>query len=1010
MIAMALALEPKLLIADEPTTALDVTIQAQVLELISRLTTETGTSLILITHDLGVVAGMTDRINVMYAGFVVETATTGDLFDRPSHPYTVGLLHSMPRVDEREGEPLIPIEGRPPDMRQRTPRLPVRAALRLAARAVLDATTPRCCRCTRASRSWRPAPPRPTCVACHNPPLPDEALAGRPDAARLAARTRTRGRAGRAGHARRARRRGRGPGRHRVTEQPLLEVKDLKVWFRITEGMIRERHVGDVRAVDGVSFQLRRGETLGLVGESGLRQEHDRAGDRSPVQADRRHDHLRRPGRHERRGRRAAQAAAPVPDDLPGPVRVAGPADDRRRDRRRAAGRPRRRHEGGAARAGPRAAGDRGPQPRLRRPLPARVLRRPAAAHRGGAGARAGPRPDRRRRADLRARRVDPGPGDQPAREAPGPARADLPVHRPRPVGRPPHQRPDRGDVPRADRGARAVEGAQRRPLHPYAVALLSAVPIPDPKVERRRRRIILKGDVPSPVNPPSGCHFHTRCWLRERLGNPERCSAEIPLLRELSTGPRGRVPLRGGGRGVEGAAPGDRPGRRGPGGARAVARPRPPTVPVSVRRTPDVAAPRAAADAPRRCRAGRSSSPPTGPAAAVAGPAGPRLGRAAPPDRPRPARAPPRGPRGEPRAPPRSCSTRRAAGGAGPGRVPGARADRVPAPGPRRRGRDAARRPAAGPSLARRPRACRRSCRSSRSRRTTGCSSPRPCSRTASSATSTARSTCRRTGCSTSGGSSPRATWCARCRRGSGSASGWRCARTSGTSSTPQLLALDGAQVLINVSSSPGRDLALTHEVGLGTATSWRDADADLRPAHDVVRGVLQPGRASTRACRSGVGRRSSRRPGAPLFSAPMFEEGLFCVDVDLADVRRERIALPLLRDERPELVAREWRRLIAERAGLADDTTAEPGAAAGLRRGGRPVTDDAPSPCSSCPTSSRSTPASRGGSIAEFIRGQLRQAGFEQGGPRAVGRDRLRRSSRTSWPRRSAPSSCCA
>ena len=76
-----------------------------------------------------------------------------------------------------------------------------------------------------------------------------------------------------------------------------------------------------------------------------------------------------------------------------------------------------------------------------------------------------------------------------------------------------------------------------QRPLHPYAVALLSAIPIPDPKVERRRRRIILTGDVPSPVNPPSGCHFHTRCWLRERLGNPERCSTEAPVLRELSTG-----------------------------------------------------------------------------------------------------------------------------------------------------------------------------------------------------------------------------------------------------------------------------------------------------------------------------------------------------------------------------------------------------------------------------------------------------------------------------------------
>ena len=122
MIAIALALRPKLLIADEPTTALDVTIQAQVLELLLQLTTESATesptALILITHDLGVVAGMTQRINVMYAGFVVEAASTADLFDRPSHPYTVGLLHSIPRLDDDGGEALIPIEGRPPDMRR----------------------------------------------------------------------------------------------------------------------------------------------------------------------------------------------------------------------------------------------------------------------------------------------------------------------------------------------------------------------------------------------------------------------------------------------------------------------------------------------------------------------------------------------------------------------------------------------------------------------------------------------------------------------------------------------------------------------------------------------------------------------------------------------------------------------------------------------------------------------------------------------------------------------------
>jgi oligopeptide transport system ATP-binding protein len=179
MIAMALALEPKLMIADEPTTALDVTIQAQVLELISRLTTETGTSLILITHDLGVVAGMTDRINVMYAGFIVETATTEDLFDAPSHPYTVGLLHSMPRVDDREGEPLIPIEGRPPDMRNAPTGCPFapRCAWRLDVcwtdNPGLAPVTPGTAVVTTGEHATHR-------IACHNPPTAEEAVHGHP--------------------------------------------------------------------------------------------------------------------------------------------------------------------------------------------------------------------------------------------------------------------------------------------------------------------------------------------------------------------------------------------------------------------------------------------------------------------------------------------------------------------------------------------------------------------------------------------------------------------------------------------------------------------------------------------------------------------------------------------------------------------------------------------------------------------------------------------------------------
>ena len=179
MIAIGLALEPKLLIADEPTTALDVTIQAQMLELLQRLTNEQGTAVILITHDLGVVAGMTRRINVMYAGFVVEAATTVDLFAAPRHPYTVGLLHSIPRLDAAADEPLIPIEGVPPDLRV----APVGCAF-----------APRCA--WRLARCWTETPPLSPLepgtivkttgpeathrIACWNPATAEEAVAGAP--------------------------------------------------------------------------------------------------------------------------------------------------------------------------------------------------------------------------------------------------------------------------------------------------------------------------------------------------------------------------------------------------------------------------------------------------------------------------------------------------------------------------------------------------------------------------------------------------------------------------------------------------------------------------------------------------------------------------------------------------------------------------------------------------------------------------------------------------------------
>lgn len=116
MIAIALACSPKLLIADEPTTALDVTIQAQILELMKDLQRKTDTSIILITHDLGVVADMCERVIVMYAGKVIETGTVDEIFYNPQHPYTKGLLHSVPRLDLDRNEPLTPIFGTPPDL------------------------------------------------------------------------------------------------------------------------------------------------------------------------------------------------------------------------------------------------------------------------------------------------------------------------------------------------------------------------------------------------------------------------------------------------------------------------------------------------------------------------------------------------------------------------------------------------------------------------------------------------------------------------------------------------------------------------------------------------------------------------------------------------------------------------------------------------------------------------------------------------------------------------------
>jgi oligopeptide/dipeptide ABC transporter ATP-binding protein len=176
MIATALALSPKLLIADEPTTALDVTIQAQVLDLMRRLVREAGAALMLVTHNLGVVAGMTERVAVMYAGRIVEEGCTADLFARPAHPYTVGLLHSLPSATTR-GADLIPIPGLVPE----PGREPAGCAFAPRCRWRVAKCWTEQPRLEEVPSAQADQPPRPGHrIACHNPAEPDEAGPGMP--------------------------------------------------------------------------------------------------------------------------------------------------------------------------------------------------------------------------------------------------------------------------------------------------------------------------------------------------------------------------------------------------------------------------------------------------------------------------------------------------------------------------------------------------------------------------------------------------------------------------------------------------------------------------------------------------------------------------------------------------------------------------------------------------------------------------------------------------------------